>query len=149
MSADSITNFIESIETVINWARDALQDDGYWNRVERIDNYSWDEVYKVLAYAQVPSCVVVYKGGRYQNQPRAKRSFSVFVAEREWRNKNDAERRMSEIVDKVIGILDHELALDSDGVATTALVRVVSDTYIPLKWSGVTAYEIAFEVEDY
>jgi hypothetical protein len=77
--------------------------------------------------------------------------FSVFVAERQWVDKNQAEINMSATVTKVIGLLDHEFATTNviPPVETTALVRVKSDTYIPLKWSGNTAYEIRFEIEDY
>lgn len=151
MSADSITNFIETIETVLSWAVRILVADNYWPAVNRIDNYNWNEVYKVLASTQIPSCVVVYKGGSYQNQPRSKRMFSVFVVERQWSDKDEAERTMSATVQKVISLLDHELATTdtTPPVETTALVRVRRDTYIPLKWSGVTAYEISFEIEDY
>jgi hypothetical protein len=151
MSADTISNFIEPINTVIKWVVQTLEEDDYWTSVKRIDNYSWDEVYNVLPTLQPPSAVVVYKGGQYQNQPRCKRMFSIFVSERNIVDKNDAETCMSATVTKVIGLLDHNIALDvdDDDSATTALIRVRRDTFIPLKWSNLTAYEISFEIEDY
>ena len=74
MSADTITNFIEPIDTVMAWVKDTLEGDGYWDIVHRIDAYSWEHVYQVIAYGQIPTCVVVYKGGQYKNQPRSVRS---------------------------------------------------------------------------
>jgi len=149
MSQDTITNFIEPIDNVLAWAKDVLEADSYWDIIYRTDAYSWDEIYNVIAYAAIPTCVIAYKGGKYQNQPRAVRKFSVFVAEREWRDKEQAEETMSAVVTKVISLLDHNLALTPAGDETTALVRVVGDNYVPMQWSGITAYELQFEVEDY
>ena len=85
----------------------------------------------------------MYKGGTYQNQPRAKRTFSVFIAEEELFEKNKALETISATVTKVVALLDHEIA------SNQALVKLKGDSSVPMEGTGITAMELVFEIEDY
>jgi hypothetical protein len=145
LSADTCTNFTTPLKTLMAWVATQLATAAppWGTNIKVLEDYNPDQVYRILSSMQPPACAVTYIGSDYKNQPRRTTRFAVFVACRNWWDKDAAQDTAQDLVEAVIARLDHEVC------AVHGLCRVASDDYVPFQWSGTTSYLITFTVEDY
>ena len=144
MSESTITNFLIATKTVLSDIKTKVSTISGFTQVSVI---AGDKLGELLRHAPAktlpPFAVIAYMGSSYQQSPRRSYKFSVLVGTRFVTNDEEAQNACFDLLDSVIGVLDHEV------YNAQLIYKVTSDVWHDFTNAGICIYKIDFIAEDY
>jgi len=144
MAADTITNFLQSTKSILADVKAKVLATSLVKKVHIIAGDEFEHLFRhVPAHATLPTVVCGYLGSTYQESPRRNYKFTVIVGARCVTDDEVGQNRTFDLIDTVIGAIDHEVYNDQ------VIYKVVADKWLDKTNSGMILYKVDFVAEDY
>lgn len=162
MANDTVTLFLSPTKTVLAWAKtrvDTLADPSTVDLAanphgtyvlaqpaEIFENQTEQELFVWITKATRNQAAIRFVNSKYNRDGTARRNlmFDVYGVYRHTTNRIAAQAKATDILDAIIGVLDHETLAGTD-----FMCYVAADAVVDFPNSALSVYMASFVVEDY